>query len=51
MAHTMMFALQTKVPGQQLSTDGAVLLRELMAFAAGGLCAPAQLRENTEESK
>jgi AcrR family transcriptional regulator len=51
MAHTMLFVLQTKLPGQQLSTDGAVLLRELMAFAAGGLCAPAQLLENTEESK
>jgi AcrR family transcriptional regulator len=51
MAHTMMFALQTKVPGQQLSIDGAVLLRELIAFVAGGLSAPAQLLENTEESK
>jgi hypothetical protein len=47
----MMFALQTKVPGQQLSIDGAVLLRELIAFVAGGLSAPAQLLENTEESK
>ena len=51
MSHTMLFALQSKLPGYQVSTDGTLLLRELVAFVIGGLRAPAVLRENTEESK
>jgi len=50
MSHSMLFALQSKLPGYQLPTDGA-LLRQLLTFVAGGLRAPAALRENTEESK
>ena len=51
MSHTMLFALQSKLPGYQVSTDGTLLLRELVAFVIGGLRAPAVLRQNTEESK
>ena len=51
MSHTMLFALQSKLPGYQVSGDGTLLLRELVAFVIGGLRAPAVLRENTEESK
>jgi AcrR family transcriptional regulator len=51
MSHTMLFALQSKLPGYRLPCDGALLLRELMAFVIGGLRAPALVRENTEESK
>src|ERR1017187_5623294 len=51
MSHTMLFALQSKLPGYQVSTDGTLLLRELVAFVIGGLRAPAVLLQNTEESK
>jgi AcrR family transcriptional regulator len=51
MAHTMLFVLQTRIPDQQISTDGAVLLRELVAFATDGLHAPAVLCENTQENR
>jgi len=51
MAHTMLFVLQAKLPDQQISADGGVLLRELLAFAAGGLCSPAAPDENTEVFK
>ena len=49
MAHSMLFALKTKLPGLQLPADGRVLARELVAFVIGGLQAPATLGENTEE--
>jgi AcrR family transcriptional regulator len=45
MAHTMLFACQ------RFSTDGGLLMRELLAFIVGGLRAPAVLGENTEENK
>jgi AcrR family transcriptional regulator len=45
MAHTMLFACR------QFSTDGNLLMRELMTFIVGGLRAPAVLGENTEENK
>jgi AcrR family transcriptional regulator len=45
MAHTMLFACQ------QFSIDGTLLVRELVAFVVGGLCAPAALGENTEEKR
>ena len=51
MSHTMLFALQSKLPGYQVSGDGTLLLRELVAFVIGGLRAPAVLLQNTEESK
>jgi len=47
----MLFVLQTRIPDQQISTDGAVLLRELVAFATDGLHAPAVLCENTQENR
>lgn len=50
MAHTMLFACQTRLPGRPYPVDGPVLLRELTAFAAAGLNLPA-LRENTEETQ
>jgi AcrR family transcriptional regulator len=45
MAHTMLFACQ------QLAVDGDLLVRELVAFIAGGMCAPAVLGEKTEVTK
>jgi AcrR family transcriptional regulator len=50
MSHSMLFALQAKLPGQPLSIDGAMLLRELVAFAASGLCAPSVARETVEDA-
>ena len=43
--------LQPGIPGQPVAIDGAALLRELLAFATGGLSAPAALEKNTEESQ
>ena len=51
MAHSMLFVLQPGIPGQPVAIDGAALLRELLAFATGGLSAPAALEKNTEESQ
>lgn len=49
MAHTM-FAMQlTNIHSSPLPTDGAVLLRALIAFLCGSLQAPAALPESTEE--
>jgi len=46
MAHTMLFAWR------QFAADGNLLVRELVAFVIGGLCAPAAVMgENTEENK
>jgi AcrR family transcriptional regulator len=45
MAHTMLFACQ------QFSTDSNLLVRELVAFVIGGMCAPAVLGEKFEENQ
>ena len=47
MSHTMLFALQSKFPGHAITPDGAVLLRELMAFAGRSAARPRQSSTET----
>ena len=50
MAHTLCFALAaSSISGTATPADGARLLRELIAFLSGGLCAPAVLPESPQE--
>ena|SRR5271165_5862516 len=46
MSHTMMFAMQPRLPGLPFSADGSILLRELVAFVSAGMRAPAGIHED-----
>ena len=51
MAHTMLCALLVSIPGWEFPADGALLMRELTAFASAGLHARVAASENSEGNR